>query len=275
MSLMLLMAVFILTACTGDDDEFPAAEGFQEPGATATAVPAGDDDTDASDDTAASDDPDATMEPSENEGGDGAGQDASGATNVFPAGEAGEVELALDGDRLVLVEVRPSAGWSHRVDEDDDDEIEIDFHDNGREIDFEAELDDGRLKVDVCDISIVAAGDVYSVGEAGEVEIRQSRDDDDDDDDDDDIDLELVKVRVNDGWSYEVEKDDDDEIEVVFHRGEERVKFDLESDDGWLEARTCTRTVVEVNNGQFPATASPAGDDHHDDDDDDHHDDDD
>ena len=259
MGLILLLAVFVLTACSDEEDDFPDAEGFQEPNPTATLVPAGGDATT----------PDATTAPSVN---DDAGPGDTGADNVFMAGEAGDVELAIDGDRLILVDVRPSDGWTHRVDEDDDDEIEIDFRDNGREVDFEAELDDGRLKIDVCDIVIDAAGDVYSVGEAGEVEVRRVRDDDDDDDDD--IDLELVEVRVNDGWSYEVEHDDDDEIEVVFNRGEERVKFDLESDDGLLEAKTCTRTVVEISDGQFPVTGSPSGDDHHDDDDD-HHDDDD
>src|SRR5690606_35628303 len=103
--------------------------------------------------------------------------------------DAGDVTLRVEGDRLVLVDVQPSDGWTHRVDEDDDDEIEIDFRDNGREIDFEAEIDDGRLKIDVCDTVLDPAGDVYTVGDAGEVEVRQVGDDD----------LELVEVRPNEG----------------------------------------------------------------------------
>jgi hypothetical protein len=134
--------VFLLDACTGDDDDFPDAEGYQEPGTTATA-PSAEPDT-----------PAATVDDD-----DTSGQDTPAtADNVFQAGDAGEVELAIDGDRLVLVDVRPNDGWSHRIDDDDDDEIEIDFRDNGREIDFEAELDDGRLEIDVCDTVVEAPG---------------------------------------------------------------------------------------------------------------------
>jgi hypothetical protein len=119
-------------------------------------------------------------------------------------------------------------------------------------------------------------GDVYEVGDAGEVEVRRGTDGDDDDDDDGgSLYLELVDVRPNDGWTHEVEEDDDDEIEIVFRSGDREVKFDLEVDDGQLEAKTCTRTVIVLDGSQFPASGTLATDDHQQDDDDDDNDDDD
>jgi hypothetical protein len=49
----------------------------------------------------------------------------------------------------VLVEVRPNDGWDFQIKEESRHEIEIEFRSNGREIDFEAELEHGRIKVDI------------------------------------------------------------------------------------------------------------------------------
>lgn len=86
----------------------------------------------------------------------GSGQALSGCERLqeAPDGvyrfEAGEVDMSREGDRLVLGDVRPAEGWTHSVDEQGDDEIEIDFRRDGREIDFEAEIDDGRLDIEIC-----------------------------------------------------------------------------------------------------------------------------
>jgi len=76
----------------------------------------------------------------------------AGEGDVYRVGEAGQVELRHEGDTLELVEVRPADGWDYRVDDrDDDDEVEVTFRGNGREVEFEAEVDDGRLEVEICD----------------------------------------------------------------------------------------------------------------------------
>src|SRR5690554_6505857 len=83
----------------------------------------------------------------------------AGQENARPAGEgqtyrvrdAGEVTVAREGDRLRLVGVTPAAGWSHRVTEQESQEIEITFRGGGREIEFEAELEDGRVVTDIDD----------------------------------------------------------------------------------------------------------------------------
>jgi hypothetical protein len=80
---------------------------------------------------------------------------ASGAApagvETVQAGEAGEVDVRIDGRRLELVEVREASGWTHTIDDVDDNEVDIDFrHDDGRLIELDIELeDDGRLEVDL------------------------------------------------------------------------------------------------------------------------------
>jgi hypothetical protein len=204
-----LVLTVALAACADDDADSPAGSG-DAPRATVTPPPGNT----------------ATETP-----GLGANQ-TSGETrdghHVFRASDAGEVEIRREERRLALVEVRPSSGWTHLVDERDD-EIEVDFRNDGREIEIEIELDDGQLEVQVCDTRLDATGDVYTVEEAGEVEVRRDGER-----------LVLVEVRPNDGWTHRVDEDDDDEIEVVFTQDGRTVAFDLEWDDGRLEAKTCT-----------------------------------
>ncbi|UOY02585.1 hypothetical protein [Blastococcus sp. PRF04-17] len=73
---------------------------------------------------------------------------ADGAYTVY---EAGTAVVTREGDRLVLGEVSAADGWTSRVDDQDDDEIEIDFRRNGSDaLDLEVELDDGRKEVKIC-----------------------------------------------------------------------------------------------------------------------------
>lgn len=276
LSILIVLLAFVLAAC-GDDDEDATSDatattespqGQVDP--TATPADAADDventpTTETADPTATATDvadPTATTDSGDAAGTTPSPADQSGtAENVFPAGDAGEVELERDGNNLRLVEVRPADGWRYEVEDDDDDEIEIEFRDNGREIDFEAELDDGRLKVDVCDVVLDPTGDVYTIGEAGEVEVRIEQRQGDDDPE-----LVLVEVRPNDGWEYEIDEEDDDEIEVEFRNGDQRLKFDLEVDDDEIEAKTCTRTIHTTSPGAAQGGTSggddvyPAGD---------------
>lgn len=54
------------------------------------------------------------------------------------------------GDRLVLGEVVPAEGWTYEVDDQDDDEVEIEFRLDGEELDLEVELHDGRVEARIC-----------------------------------------------------------------------------------------------------------------------------
>jgi hypothetical protein len=59
------------------------------------------------------------------------------------------VRLRADGGRLEIVSVDPSSGWDYRITEEKRDEVEIDFTRGNEKIEFEAELEDGRIETKV------------------------------------------------------------------------------------------------------------------------------
>jgi hypothetical protein len=74
---------------------------------------------------------------------------AGGASgNVYQVGDAGEVELAVDNGRLVLIEARPNQGWNVREVEEENDEVELDFVQGNVTWEFEAELENGEIQVE-------------------------------------------------------------------------------------------------------------------------------
>ncbi len=68
---------------------------------------------------------------------------------TYQLGDAGEVEFQFDGSALTLVDVRTQEGWNAVVDEEASDEIEVDFMFGNVEWEFEAEVDDGELEVEI------------------------------------------------------------------------------------------------------------------------------
>ncbi|MGV0792132.1 hypothetical protein [Mycolicibacterium sp. XJ1819] len=72
---------------------------------------------------------------------------ADGRYQIYDAGTA--VVVFADG-RLTLESVTPADGWTHRVDDQRPDEVEIEFRRGAEELDLEVEIDDGRLEVTVC-----------------------------------------------------------------------------------------------------------------------------
>jgi hypothetical protein len=73
---------------------------------------------------------------------------ADGRYAVYDAGTA---VVTREGDRLVLGDVRAAAGWTARVDDEEPDEVEIDFRRDGQDVlDLEVELDGARVRVEIC-----------------------------------------------------------------------------------------------------------------------------
>lgn len=70
-----------------------------------------------------------------------------GRYQVFDAGSA--VVTFADG-RLTLESVTAAEGWTHRIDDQEPEEVEIAFRRGGEELDLEVEIDDGRLEVSIC-----------------------------------------------------------------------------------------------------------------------------
>jgi hypothetical protein len=130
-----------LAACGDDDTESPAA-------VTSVDATAGDDGVQEPTD-------DAAVNPAD----PGAGQELVAGCErlderpdgVYAVGDAGEIQVESDGSTVRVLEVRPAEGWTFSEDDQDDDEVEVTFRRDDRAIDFEAELDDGRLHIEVCE----------------------------------------------------------------------------------------------------------------------------
>lgn len=65
--------------------------------------------------------------------------------------DAGTAVVRHDGQRLALGEVDAAQGWTSRVDHRERREVEIKFRsDAGDRLDLEVEIDDGRIKAEIC-----------------------------------------------------------------------------------------------------------------------------
>lgn len=69
---------------------------------------------------------------------------------VYAVSDAGEVRVLRDGNAVTLEDVQAAQGWTPRVDEQDFDEVNVDFHRGVVEFEFEADLDDGHYEITVC-----------------------------------------------------------------------------------------------------------------------------
>lgn len=70
-----------------------------------------------------------------------------GRYQVFDAGSA---VVTFADNRLTLETVTPAEGWTHQVDDEEPDEVEIEFRRGDEQLDLELEVDDGRLEVKIC-----------------------------------------------------------------------------------------------------------------------------
>ncbi|MCK9486038.1 MAG: hypothetical protein M0R73_04955 [Dehalococcoidia bacterium] len=143
---------------------------------------------------------------------------------TWPVGDAGEVEFAVSGDRLELVEVRPADGWSVTEQEIEDDEIEVDFRRGDVDWTVKVEIDNGVLEIEIDQDVHGAEPGVYAVGLAGTVAFQVS-----------DGALSLGEIVTNEDWSHRIEEQEAGAIEVDFRRDNVTWEFKVERDDGRLE----------------------------------------
>lgn len=131
------VAVLALAACGGGDGATDTAAGSSStaPSASSEAPPAAGSSTPADADRPA---PGSCVDLPEAPDG------------RYTVADAGTVTVDRDGDRLVLAAANPAEGWTADEVDRDDDEVEVEFRGDGVELDFEAEIDDGRLDVEVC-----------------------------------------------------------------------------------------------------------------------------
>jgi len=120
--------------------------------------------------------------------------DASGLAITYDAGAAGTVSIISNGSSLTVVSVNSDAGWSTDVEVASGREIEIDFRNRDRRIQFNAELEDGDIRIRVrdrvTDDSRDDDADNSGHGNSDDDDADNSGHGNSDDDDDDDSDDE-------------------------------------------------------------------------------------
>lgn len=221
---------------------------------------------------------------------------APGEQATFPAGEAGTVRIERTDAGLRVVSADTAAGWASEIEKAAGREVEVVFSTADRRIDFEAELDDGVIKVRVRERTLVPpttaapttapstteppttapstseppttapstapSTTAPPVPTTGAPDVRT-------------ISageagsitvaivggrLELRSVDPAAGWTPSVEKNDGHEVEVTFWRDGTKVEVEVELEHGDLKVKV--KTESDGHSGS-------SVDDHHDDD---HHD---
>ena len=144
-----LMAVGIANAAIGpatDDSTSttsitsstaPSVTGGVETGVADDSVGNGSTSTTVPDDSGS---PSTTVPPAADDG-------ASSAT--FNAGDGGTVTIASNGSSLTITSVDPAPGWSFEIEVSSGVEVEADFRNGTRRIQFNAQLEDGEVRVRV------------------------------------------------------------------------------------------------------------------------------
>jgi hypothetical protein len=150
--LSLVVLALVLACCGGDGDADPAPT--PEETVTETVTEPAQEDT-------------PTTEPDDSDDNGGTQAGAAGLPPRPARGECVYIDVAGDGrytvydagtavvrregQRLVLGRTRAAAGWTATVDDRERREVEIEFRsDSGEELDLEVEIDDGRVKAEIC-----------------------------------------------------------------------------------------------------------------------------
>jgi len=129
----------------------------------------------------------------------GGGDDDSSSTTVYRAGDGGTVTIAVTGSTLTIVSVDAAAGWSHEVKVASGREVEADFRSGARRIQFNAEFEDGEVRIRVRDGLTDDRSGSSDDSRSGDDSGNGSDDDHKDDDGDD-----------NSGHGSDDDHDDDD-----------------------------------------------------------------
>ena len=138
-------AAFASGAFESNDSGFDSARDVAERGTvaastTTTSLPAVNDDNGVAAPSAATPTP-AQDETSANV--------PDGATATFAAGEAGSVTIRRAGGALTVVSVNANPTWVFEIEQGSGTEIEVKFVNGATRIDFNAELEDGAVRVRV------------------------------------------------------------------------------------------------------------------------------
>jgi hypothetical protein len=238
-------AALLLAACDSDDE--PADSVSLDDEQPALDEPTVDDEapTTEDDDPGAGDGDGSDGDGSDGDGSDGDdadaeveadGDEASTAADLvdlteavpgtWPVGDAGTVTFSIEDGALALEDVSANDGWSADIDEEDDDEIEVDFRQGDVEWQIEIELNDGgsTLEIEIDQQIRDADPGSYEIGDAGTFAFELDGDS-----------LVLTDLSVEDGWTVTEQEEDDDEIELELENGPREFDVEVELDDGVID----------------------------------------
>jgi len=244
--LALVASAVLLAACSGDEGDVDsvdlgdAAAPEQTDDAATSAAPSADATSAApSADADGGTNADADGGTDADADGDGPAADdfvdtTAAVPGTWPVGDAGTVTFDVRDGGLVLLDVVVADGWDHVVEEEDPDELEVDFRRGGEAWDFEVELhDDGsRLEVDVhYDLRDADPG-AYDLPDGGSFVFTSG-----------DGVLTLTGVEAPAGWQVTDREEDGDEFSFTLTAGDRRVQVEVELDDGRVELEIDYRVI--------------------------------
>lgn len=167
---------------------------------------------------------------------------ATAEVTTHVVADAGSVTVSFDGSALTIVSIEAGDEWQVETEAGAGTEVEVSFRTATRRVDFEAEIEDGAVKVKVeerlldalgldvsadadfeADVAIDIAPFTIDADPAGSlvVEVVDGM-------------IVLVDVQVNAGWEFDYSIDDG-ELEAEFTDGTGEVEVDVELDDGEIE----------------------------------------
>ncbi len=146
-----VLALSVLVACGGDDEPESAA-------ASTSSSPTSEESSPSSAPPSPSDSPDASGSPGEENPGKVPTRPAPGTCEPVPesadgrylVADAGEITLRME-DGTLRLNVSSSNGWSTSV-HSENSKADVEFRRGDDELDFEAELEGGRLVLQICDV---------------------------------------------------------------------------------------------------------------------------
>jgi hypothetical protein len=242
-------AALILAACSGADDgtgDIDLGTSEQPDDAAPDATGDTDADADAADDSEAATDTDTDPDTGEAErlatddpAADGLVDLTEAIPGTWPVGDAGTVTFSIADGALVLDDVSANDGWRADIDEQDADEIEVDFRQGDIAWEIEIELEDNgailAIEIDQ-DIEDADTGS-YDIGDAGTFafSVEDGR-------------LVLDDLNLEDGWTLVEQDEEADEIEFEITNGPRAfdVEIELES-DGTIDIEIDYEIVGPVN----------------------------
>lgn len=238
-------AILLLAACDDRDGDEVASIGLDESVATQD-----DHSNDGSSDDVADADGDDVADDADGDQPDGAARDEdadasasgdAGSTSpngdvvdlteavpgTWPVGDAGTVTFSIVDGALMLDDVTASDGWMMAIDDQDPDEIEVDFARGNVEWEIEIELEDAGRILEIEIDQDIASADTgsYDIGDAGTFAFSV-------------VDRRLVldDLNITDGWTLVELAEEADEIEFELVNGPRSFDVEVElEDDGTIE----------------------------------------